>query len=354
MTRATGATGVCGDVLLTARRARGMTHADLVERVGVTQAALSRYENDLRDPDPDVVDQLSRALGLSVPFLTHQFRLTGAIAADAHMRRQKTTKASDWKRVEARLNLLRMRSAYLFERVPMHAATHVPTFDPVETTPADAARLVRAQWRMPIGPVRHLTRWVEQAGILVVTEPFGTRRIDGMSQWAAAYPVVIINEGLPVDRYRWTLAHELGHLVLHSQFVDDDPEQQANDFASEFLMPEHLISPTLRNLSVGRLLDLKLEWGTSMQAVLEWAYRLGRVTATDRQRLYKTMSARGWRTTEPGSDRLPPEQPQLVHAPAVRLREAGLSDEEISQLTGARTAQDAPPFLQPRTSLRTV
>lgn len=347
-------TAVCGDVLLVARRARSLTHADLVDAVGVTQAALSRYENDLRDPAPDVLDKLSRALGLSLPFLTHQFRLTGAIAADAHMRRQKTTKASDWKRVEARLNLLRMRSAYLFERVPMQAATHVPAFDPAETTPADAARLVRAQWRMPIGPIRHLTSWVEQAGTLVVTEPFGTRRIDGMSQWAAAYPVVMINDALPVDRYRWTLAHELGHLVLHSQYVDDDPEQEANDFASELLMPEHLISPCLRNLSVGRLLDLKLEWGTSMQAILERAHRLGRVTAADRKRFYATMTARGWRTTEPGSDRLPPEQPQLIHAPADQLRQAGMTDDEISQLTGARTAADAPPFLRPIPQLRAV
>lgn len=347
-------TATCGDVLLTARRAAGLTHAELVEEVGVTQAALSRYENDLREPDPQVLERLSTALGLSVPFLTHEFRLTGAIAADAHMRRQRTTKVSDWKRVEARLNLLRMRSAYLFERVPMTANAHVPTFDPAETSPADAARLVRAQWRMPIGPVRNLTRWVESAGTVVVAEPFGTRRIDGMSQWAAAHPVVLVNADLPPDRYRWTVAHELGHLVLHTQFVDEDPELQANEFAAELLMPDHLLRPLLHHVTLGRLLDLKVEWGVSMQAVLEQAYRLGRVTAAERQRIYKTMSSRGWRTSEPGSDRLIPEAPELVHAPMEELRRAGLHDDEIAQLTGARAAADAAPFLTSTRPLHAV
>lgn len=347
-------TRVCGDVLLTARRAAGMTHADLVQRVGVTQAALSRYENDLREPDGEVLERLSEALGLSVDFLTHQFRLSGGIAADAHMRRQRSTKVSDWKRVEARLNLLRMRSAFFFERVPMSTATHVPTFDPAETSAADAARLVRAQWRMPIGPVRNLTRWLESAGGVVVAETFGTRRIDGMSQWAAAHPVVLVNSELPVDRYRWTLAHELGHVVLHNQFVDEDPEQQANDFAAEFLMPEHLISPLLHHVTMGRLLDLKREWGVSMQAILERAYRLERVSAAERQLIYRALGARGWRTTEPGSDGLAAEAPDLISNPGEELRRRGMSDDEIARLTGARTAAHGPPFIRPRHTLHAV
>ncbi len=344
-----------GDVLLTARRALDLTHTDLVDRVGVTQAALSRYENDMRTPDPATLDRLADALGLSRSFLTHSFRLSGAIAADAHMRRQRSTKVSDWKRVEARLNLLRMRSAYLFERVPMNTHAHVPTFDPDETSPADAARLVRAQWRMPIGGVRHLMRWLEAAGVLVVLEPFGTRRIDGLSQWAADHPVILVNAELPADRLRWTLAHELGHLVLHTRYVDDDVEQQANLFAAEFLMPAHTITPALQQqVTAGRLMDLKLEYGVSMQAVIEHAHRLGRMTADERRRLYRTFSARGWRTNEPGSDRIATETPALVHLPAAELRKGGLSDSEIALLTGASSPETAGPFLAPSPSLRAL
>ncbi|MGL5928288.1 MAG: ImmA/IrrE family metallo-endopeptidase [Dermatophilaceae bacterium] len=280
--------------------------------------------------------------------------MQGALAADAHMRRQRTTKASEWKLAEAKLNLLRMRSSFLLERMSIQADNQVPTFDPLETTPADAARLVRAQWRMPVGAVRNLTAWVESAGVLVAEPDLASRRIDGLSQWAGDYPVVLLNSQLPTDRKRWTLAHELGHLVLHSTWVDVDVEQQANDFAAEFLMPEHVIKPSLRNLTIGKLVELKREYGVSMQALIERAHRLGRVTKDERARFYKAMNARGWRTKEPASEALPPETPRLAASIGTRMLEAGLNETEIANLTGAREPDEAWPFLYSGRSLRVV
>jgi len=344
-----------GDVIVAARLARGLKHLDLVDALGVSQGALSRYENNLRTPDDAILGKLGTVLGVTVPFMRHSFRLQGALAADAHMRRRKSTKASQWRTAEARLNLLRMRSAFLFERLPMTVDNYVPTFDPGETQPASAARLVRAQWRMPIGPVRDLTRWMESAGVLVVEEDMGTQRIDGLSQWAADYPVVMLNSSLSPDRKRLTLAHELGHLVLHNTFVDEDLEQQANDFAAELLMPEHVIAPALRSLTMGRLLELKGEYGVSMQAVFERAFRMGRVSRDERTKFYRAMNARGWKVEEPGAERVALERPRLARLAGERLREAGLSDSEIAELTGVTDVAHASPFIE-RTQrhLRTV
>lgn len=343
-----------GDVIVAARKAAGITQEDLCERLAVTQAALSRYENNLREPDQPMLGKLADSLGLSVEFLTHEFRLQGAIATDAHMRRQRTTRASDWKRAEARLNLLRMHSSYLLERVPLNTDTHVPTFDPDDTSAADAARLVRAQWRLPIGPIRDLTRWLESAGVIVIEEDLGTRRIDGMSQWANAFPVILISEALPTDRKRLTLAHELGHLVLHNQWIDADVEAQANEFAAELLMPEHLIKPQLRAITLGKLVDLKAEWGVSMAALIERASRLGRLPGEERQKLYRAMNARGWRTKEPGSDDIAPEHPRLATTIGNTLRQAGLSDDDIATIAGYRSPGVGQWFAPERRALRSV
>lgn len=347
-------TAPVGDVLLVLRRAADITQEELAHRLEITQAALSRYENDLREPDSAMVDKLSEALGVTPEFLTHEFRMRGAIAADAHMRRQKTTKPSDWKKVEARLNALRMHSSYLLERVPMRPQNHVLQVEPDERTPEEAAAMLRMAWRMPIGPIRSLIRWVEAAGIIVVEEDFGTPRIDGMSQWAGDHAVLILNVGLPTDRKRLTVAHELGHLVMHSNYADVDAEDQANQFAAEFLMPEHVIGPQLRSpLSLGKLSDLKLEWGVSMQAIFERAFRLGRVTAADRVKFYKQMTSRGWKTREPNSELLPPEHAQLASTVGSRLRESGLSEDEVRRLIGVRRSGGTP-FLPPARTLRAV
>lgn len=59
----------------------------------------------------------------------------------------------------------------------MHAAQSVPRFDPIEVPAADAARMVRMQGQMPIGPVRDVARWLEAAGCLVIMKDFETGRV---------------------------------------------------------------------------------------------------------------------------------------------------------------------------------
>ena len=87
--------------------------------------------------------------------------------------------------------------------------------------------MVRMQWGMPVGPVRNLVDFDENAGCLVIEEPFGSSRVDGMSQWVNEQPVIFINVEVPTDRKRLTLAHELGHLVLHSVEPTEDMEDRA-------------------------------------------------------------------------------------------------------------------------------
>lgn len=286
-----------GEVLETARRARGLTQADLADRAGLTQAALSRYENDLREPEIDALQRVADVLGVTVPFLTQAGRARGGMAMDAHMRRRATAPPGTWRQLEARLNVYRWHASHLFEEVSLRAEQHVPTLDPLEVTPEQAARFVRAQWRMPAGPVRRLAQWLEAAGYLLFGEDFGTGRVDGLSQWVGDHPVILYNDVAPTDRVRLTLAHELGHLVLHAATTSaDDVEAEANAFAAEFLIPAEVVRPSLRNLKIGRLLDLKREYGVSMQALVERAYHLDLLSPTQRTSMYKMFSARGWRT----------------------------------------------------------
>lgn len=204
-----------------------------------------------------------------------------------------------WRQLEAQLNVYRMHARQLMEEITLHAGQTVPRFDPIEVPAEDAARMVRMQWRMPIGPVRDLVRWLEAAGCLVVVQDFGTARVDGMSQWVDDLPVMLVNERTPTDRLRLTLAHELGHLCLHSVEITKDLEGEANAFAAEFLMPTEAIRFQLLKVSPARLHDIKREWGVSMQALIEKAHTIGQLRAAERTRLYKTFSANGWRTREP-------------------------------------------------------
>jgi Zn-dependent peptidase ImmA (M78 family) len=331
-----------GDVLAIARKARGLTQTELAELVGVTQPTINRYESGDRDPEPEVLVKLASTLGVTEDLLTHGNRFRGALAVDAHMRRLKTTKASAWRQMEARLNLLRVHASFLFEEVSIASEQHVPAFDADFTSPEDAARMVRAQWRMPMGPVVNLTRWLESAGCLVFEEDFGTQRIDGLSQWVGDHPVVLLNANAPVDRKRLTGAHELGHLVLHSNGPTEDMEAEANAFAAEFLMPANEIRAELHRIDLGKLIELKREWGVSMQALLERAYRMKLITPEARTKFYKMMNARGWKTKEPGVEFLVAEKPSLPAHIGNALKNKGFTERQAAALAGYADPDDNP------------
>lgn len=342
------------EALTTARRASGLSQEELADRAGITQAAVSRYEGERRDPDESTVEILADALGVTSDFLKSVDRVKGAWAIDAHMHRRATARATVWRQLEAQLNMVRQHARFVYEDIDVRMEHVFPTFDSLFTEPEDAARMTRMQWRMPVGPVRSLTAWIEAAGCLIVERDFGTERVDGLSQWVDDHPIMLINQTAPTDRKRHTLAHELGHLCLHTQDLGDDPEEDAERFAAEFLMPAAVIRPQLRNLTLGRLRDLKRVWGVSMQALIERAHQLKTLTSAARIALYKQLSARGWRRREPVSDELTPERPTLATKIGEALAQRGFNQFEIARFTGFREPSIDNPFLPPVQGLRAV
>jgi Zn-dependent peptidase ImmA (M78 family) len=337
-----------GLVIETARRAAGMTQEQLAEKVGVSQVAMCRYERGTREPEPDILAKIASTLDVTLDFLQQSSKIRGAVAVEAHMRRRKTAKPSDWKRLEARLNMQRMHARRLFDEISVRAEQRVPSLDPLEVDAASAALFARMQWRMPSGPVRSLTQWIEAAGCIVIEEDFGTAGVDGLSHWIDEIPIILLNASAPTDRKRLTMAHELGHLCLHSQDVTETMESEAGQFAAEFLMPAEAIRFELRNLSLGKLLDLKREWEVSVQAIIERAWEMKMIDPAQRTRLYKSLSAKGWRTREPLSDELFREAPELPRKIGESLAAGGLSLQEISELAGFASADSRNPYLPGR------
>ena len=317
-----------------------------------TSAPAKDRPNELRDPGEDTLEAVAAALGVTVAFLRGAGRMEGAFMVDAHVRRRRTAKPTVWRMLEARQNTLRVHLELLLRHLEVEPMLALPVFDPLEYAPADAARLVRMQWRMPSGPVRDLVGRLESAGCLVGAEDFGSMtgggRVDGLSQWAGYSPLMLVNDRSPTDRLRLTLAHELGHLCLHSAELGGDPEDEANEFAAEFLMPADVVRPELRNLTFAKLHGLKRYWGVSMQALIERAHRLGTLSAQQRTSLYKALTSRGWRTREPLSDELAPERPRLVRQLGQTLLERGLTRDEVARIAGAAPGPADRPFFLPR------
>ena len=156
---------------------------------------------------------------------------------------------------------------------------------------------------------------------------------------SATRPIIVLN---PVKddyyRQRFDAAHELGHLIMHH---DAEPggkvaEEQANRFASEFLMPAEEIAPFLPISTAGKawatLAELKEYWGVSLAALLYRARALGVMSDVSYRNAVIRMSQNGWRRAEPG--RISSlEMPSILPRAREVLHEAGV--DEASFLAGS-------------------
>jgi Zn-dependent peptidase ImmA (M78 family) len=123
----------------------------------------------------------------------------------------------------------------------------------------------------------------------------------------------MLNVEQPADRLRFTLAHEIGHLVMH-RFPGPEMELQANEFASTFLMPRNDIVPLLRGgkLDLRRLAALKPEWRVSMQALLYRAQSLNLIEKQQATWLWRKISMDRIKLREPSQLDFEPEKPAVI------------------------------------------
>src|SRR6185437_2384753 len=158
-------------------------------------------------------------------------------------------------------------------------------------------------------PVPHLLNILEWHGVVALVIPDVPSR-DAFSFWFDGLPVMALSANRSGDRSRLSIAHELGHLVLHngkSRLEVDDHE--ADDFAGEFLMPEASMLEEIRTpVTLSSIAALKPRWRVSIQALIYRAKELDIITQRQYRYLFEQLSSVGWRTKEPVT--IEPEKPR--------------------------------------------
>ena len=326
-----------GDLLRTARNARGWSQTRLAKEARISQGKLSKLENKLIDHLAD--DELARISGaLEFPpslFLEPDDVLGLPLSVHPMFRKRSSVGSRHLEQLQAQLNLRLFHIRRLLQSVTIEADLELPEMDVDEfDSPEQIAGLLRRTWGVPFGPFKNLVGWVERAGCLVVLGDFGTSAVDGVTlKCSGMYPCIFLNRYQPVDRLRYTLAHELGHIVMH-RVPSITIEHEANTFASELLMPAEQIRAELsgRRITLSTLAALKPVWSVSMQALLVRATDLRLISPSHSRYIWRQMSARGYRKREPvalDDQERPTVHPELIR---VHIEDLGYSTEELCSL----------------------
>ncbi|WP_319568990.1 helix-turn-helix domain-containing protein [Cohaesibacter marisflavi] len=328
-----------GDLLRLARQFRSLTQRDTAAKLNIPQTLLSRLENDLVEPDQKLIQRASDCFNLPIPFFSIPDRVYGPPVSVHTMFRGNKSEVSApvIDQITAELNIRIFHLNRLLQQVDIHAKTEVPNLPYDEWESAEEiANKVRSFWRVPSGPIKNLTRLIEEAGIIIGETNFNGLSISGVTFAAPGKPpIFLINKEHPADRIRFTLAHELGHLVMH-RFPSPTMEDEANQFASALLLPRNEMQQVFsgRKITLELLASLKKEWKASMQSLLMCANDMGFLTPNQNRYLWQQISKRGWRLKEPASLDIAFEPPSVL--PSIikaHLKELSFSFEEVLKIT---------------------
>lgn len=335
-----------------ARLAAGLTLEALGQQLGVTKAAIQKYEKGLVMPDSAKLLKIAKACGVRTEYFVRketveltdvEFRKTSAFG----VKRAQAVQIRVAEQLEKRIALLTAFPVSPIEpfEIPSVIPKRISDFAMLEAV----ADNVREAWSLGLNPIGDLTGTLEALGFLVLTVDEDHSAFCGMTACAVAadgrrYRVIAVSSTWPGDRQRFTLAHELGHVLLAGRLNRTIDEERACDrFAGAFLVPKvavlHELGQRRHRLEPRELYRLKHEYGLSMKGWAIRALQCGVITHAYFESLMKQFSVRRWHRAEPG-DPLPRESPQLFEQLVYRaLAERLISETKAAELLGIARLQ---------------
>ncbi|MBF4454953.1 ImmA/IrrE family metallo-endopeptidase [Acinetobacter sp. SK-43] len=306
-----------------ARQRRGLTKRDLAHQLNVTDRTVSNWYNN-QEIDERILEKAAEILDFPLSFFygndvekihveSVSFRaLSKMTAKKRDMAISQTILAemiSDW--IDQNFELPLPNVPDLHELRSDFSTDTIESLDEANedegnyyleySYPEACADTVRKAWGLGEQPIPNLIALLESKGIRVFSLTDEAQDVDACCRWTSGRPFIFLNTSRTAERCRFDLAHELGHLVMHKHGIIEGihVEQEANAFASAFLMPRRsLLADPLRIPSLKSILSKKEIWQVSAAALTYRYSKLGIITDWNATSIYKQLAQRG-RNNEP-------------------------------------------------------
>ena len=270
---------VFGERLANARKMRCLSQRELSERLDIRLSAnaIAKYETGKMMPTSEVQAALAIALGVDIDYFHHPF--TVSIPANAWEFRKRKSLGN--KQIAA----IQQSATDQMERInDIEQVCNINQpfqLDYSDTTVAiylqaeAMARRLRRELSLGKAPIFAPIELLESLGVRIV-EVEADEKFDGTSTKAGDTPLIVLNATYTPERKRFTLFHELAHLILRFE-IGADVEHLCNTFASEMLIPVSVLYTRLGNhrktLTLEELKGLQRDYGISVEALMYKAHQ---------------------------------------------------------------------------------
>ena len=345
-----------------ARETRALSMEDLAEKIGVTRQSISKYEHGIVRPSPEVLQDISLCLDFPIEFfyITEMGENAGSSSlffrSNANIAKKvKTACKYQVKWVNEIKKQLEQYVDFVERDVPMADRN----FEDLSVEDIEELALtLRKGWGLADDPISDLIGVLENKGIIIthfstsVFCPF--RGIDAFSCWRNGTPYILYHPNQKsAVRSRFSISHELGHLLMHSSITEDDSvrkdivdlaDMQADRFAAAFLLPATSFHKDIRSTSLSSLETIKRKWGVAMSAIIKRCETLELLNENQINYMKRQMTTRKYWHKEPLDDILTLAEPEIIRdaiyliidnkilTKAAFINASGLSVQDLKQI----------------------
>jgi Zn-dependent peptidase ImmA (M78 family)/DNA-binding XRE family transcriptional regulator len=281
-----------------ARERRRLFRKELAALCQVTPQTVSNWETGRNIPLPEAIAKMASELGFPEQFFL-QPEFDRLPEGAANFRARTKLAARDKHAALAAGDLARELAGWIEARFEL-PPVRLP--DLKGYTPELAAQVIRNEWMLGERSIPNMVHLLESRGVLVFSLCQDCQELDAFSFWSGPRPIVMLNTMKSSERSRIDAAHELFHLVAHTEETGKQEEEDSDTFAGIFLMPKgDVLKQVPRVVSLQQLIQAKQRWGTSLASLVYRLHKLDKLTDWQYRTLFVELSKRGYRTVEPNS-----------------------------------------------------
>mgnify|MGYP000232922605 CR=1 FL=1 len=333
-----------GQRLKAARKMAGMSMEELVTRAGriVSKQSVSKYENGLMEPSPQILARLAQVLGVKPSYFYQRTRLqlTNLYFRQKSKLSRKEEAAIKYKAIdylERYLDLedklgLHLSFKYRLKKKPLENINDIE----------ELVMKIRHDWGLGQAPIVNLLGLLEEKGIKVFLTP-ASGKFAGLTAQNGQAHVIVVNSNHPLDRVRFTASHELGHIICAFPEDVEDEESLCHVFAGAFLLPGKVLKSLLgqrrHKITLWEWQHIKETYGISMQAAIHRAYECGIISQNYFRVLIHQLRQRGWHRVEPFTYQGKEEASRFKRLLAFALAEDLLTPAEAKRIGGEELPQ---------------
>ena len=310
-----------------AREARAMSMEDLAEDIGVTRQSVSKYERGIVSPSPEMLQAISFSLGFPPEFFYKAEKNTSAGSSPLFFRSKsgitKKVKTACKYQIKWADEIKKQLEVYV-DFVELNLPTIDRNYEDLDFEDIEELALeIRKIWGIRDDPIGDLIGLLENKGIIVTqfadSDFCSFKGIDAFSCWKDGTPYILYHSTQKsAVRIRFSILHELGHLIMHSSILEEDSVKKeiidfvADRFAAAFLLPATSFPEDIRNTSLISLETVKRKWGASLSTIIKRCETLELLTENQINYLKRQMTTKKYWRKEPLDDILTIASPEMI------------------------------------------